>query len=123
MELEKQMRDEINKLFDFFDTNRDNLITLDELQFALRSINPSVNLREAQEIMKQADKNNNNSIDRNEFLNLMLPKFKEEMLSYEKNLDDLRRLFKEADIDQSNYLNKDELRNALLKMNVELTDV
>jgi len=40
----------------------------------------------------------------------MLPRFKEELLSYEQNLDDLRRLFKESDSDHSNYLSKMELK-------------
>lgn len=38
-------------------------------------------------------------------------------------MDDLRRLFKECDIDNSNYLSKNEMKLALLKLNIELTDV
>ena len=74
-------------------------------------------------MMKQVDKNQNNFIDRQEFITLMLPKFKEEILNYEQNLDDLRRLFKESDADNNNYLTKDELKYALTKLNIELTDI
>ena len=38
-------------------------------------------------------------------------------------MDELRRLFKECDADHSNYLSKSELRNALLKLNLDLTEV
>ena len=38
-------------------------------------------------------------------------------------MDDLRRLFKECDTDHSNYLSKNEMKLALMKLNIELTDV
>lgn len=114
---------EINELFKFFDKNNDNIITLDELIIAFRSVNQNIGIKEATEMMKLGDKNNSKTIDKQEFTDLMLPKFKEEILSYESNLDDLRRLFKESDTDQSNYLSKSELKNALIKLNIELNDV
>ena len=49
--------------------------------------------------MKQADTDKSQSIDRREFMSVMLPQLKLEMMSYEKNLDDLRRMFKEFDFD------------------------
>lgn len=73
--------------------------------------------------MKEADTNNSASIDRQEFMNMMLPKLKLEIMQYERNFDDLRRLFKEFDTDQSNYLSKDELKLSLEKLNITLTDV
>ena len=74
-------------------------------------------------MMQIADKDNSKAIDRQEFQNVMLPRFKEEVLSYEQNLEDLRRLFKESDLDRSNYLSRDELGLALQKLGVELTEV
>lgn len=44
-------------------------------------------------MMRLADTDQNKTIDRSEFLNIMLPKFKEEVLKYEQNMEDLRRLF------------------------------
>ena len=49
--------------------------------------------------MKQADTDKSQSIDRSDFMGVMLPQLKLEMMSYEKNLDDLRRMFKEFDFD------------------------
>lgn len=74
-------------------------------------------------MMRLADTDQNKTIDRSEFLNIMLPKFKEEVLKYEQNMEDLRRLFQESDLDHSNYLTKDELKLALLKLQLDLTDV
>jgi Ca2+-binding EF-hand superfamily protein len=56
--------------------------------------------------VNQTDKNRNGFIDKDEFEQLLLPKFKEEMLMYENNIEDIRRLFKEFDTDYSGYLNK-----------------
>jgi len=74
-------------------------------------------------MMKEADTNNSATIDRQEFMNMMLPQLKLEIMQYERNFDDLRRLFKEFDTDQSNYLSKDELKLSLEKLNITLTDV
>ena len=60
-------------------------------------------------MIKSADKNGNGYIDKEEFVHIILPKFKEEMLMMENNLEDLRRIFKEADLDHSGYLDKKEL--------------
>jgi len=58
-----------------------------------------ITLAEISSIMKQADTDKSQSIDRSEFMSVMLPQLKLEMMSYEKNLDDLRRMFKEFDSD------------------------
>ena len=65
----------------------------------------------------------NKYIDRKEFIEILLPQMKSEILSNEQNLDDLRRLFKQFDGDQSNYLSKAEFREALLKLGIALSDV
>ena len=99
LDLETSIKAEINALFEFFDTNKDGYVSEEELTFAMRSVNPYIGSKEVKEIMLQADANKNGTIDRTEFLTLMLPRFKQELLSAESNLDDLRRLFKEADLD------------------------
>lgn len=76
----------------------------------MKSSNPLITLTEIKNIMKQADTDKSESIDRKEFMNVMLPQMKLEMMHLERNLDDLRRMFKEFDSDQSNYLSKNELR-------------
>lgn len=72
-ELEKSLKEEINMLFDFFDTNKDNLISQQELDSALRSQNPNVTINEILTIMKMADRDMNKQIDRKEFIEIMLP--------------------------------------------------
>jgi hypothetical protein len=44
--------------------------------------------------MTEADKNKNNEVDREEFIAVVLPQMKMEIITNERNLDDLRRLFK-----------------------------
>lgn len=122
-ELEKALKDEINMLFDFFDSNKDNFITQQELEAALKSQNPNVTLNEILTMMKLADRDMNKQIDRKEFTDIMLPQMKAEVVNKDQNLDDLRRLFKEFDLDQSNYLSKTEFREALVRLGIELSDV
>lgn len=56
--------------------------------------------------MKEADKNSNKEVDREEFTAVMLPQMKLEIINNEKDFDDLRRLFKQFDSDQNNFLGK-----------------
>ena len=65
----------------------------------MKAQHPLITLAEINSIMKQADTDKSQSIDRSEFMGVMLPQLKLEMMSYEKNLDDLRRMFKEFDFD------------------------
>lgn len=74
--LEKELKAEIEMLFDFFDTNKDGKISMDELRVALKSYNPLVTQNELNVIMKMTDKNQNNEIDREEFMQTMLPQMK-----------------------------------------------
>jgi len=80
-DLEKCLKDDINTLFDFFDTNKDNKITIDELQLALKSQNSLITQFEIEQIMKQGDRDMNNYIDRKEFIEILLPQMKSEILS------------------------------------------
>lgn len=73
-------------------------------------------------MIKSADGNKSETIDRQEFQRLLLPQLKLEALNFEKNFEDLRRLFKEFDSDQSGYLSKEEFRAALIKLGIELSE-
>ena len=50
-------------------------------------------------MLKAADADKSETIDRAEFQRLMMPQLKQEALSFDKNFEDLRRLFKEFDSD------------------------
>jgi centrin-3 len=122
-QLEKELRAEIDELFKFFDTNKDDKISQEELRVAVRAQQPLVTQREVEAIMRLADKNQSGQIDREEFMEIMLPQMKQEIMSYERNLDELRRLFKQFDLDQTNYLSKANLKSALSHLGIALTDV
>lgn len=73
--------------------------------------------------MKETDKNKNKEIDREEFIGILLPQMKLEIITNERNLDDLRRLFKQFDTDQNTFLDKNEFREALNHLQISLSDV
>ena len=50
----------------------------------------------------------------------MLPKMKEELLSYDDNVEELRARFMDADIDHSGVLSIDEIYSVLLGMGADL---
>ena len=79
-EMEKSLINEINVLFDFFDTNKDGTISLEELTSALKASNPFLTAAEIALIMKEVDVNKSDSLDRKEFQTVLLPQLKLEML-------------------------------------------
>jgi Ca2+-binding EF-hand superfamily protein len=62
-------------------------------------------------------------IEREEFIAIILPQMKLEIITNERNFDDLRRLFKQFDTDQNNFLEKREFREALNHLGINLSDV
>ena len=58
LDMEKELLKEIDQLFNFFDKNNDNSITLEELIVAFRSVNQNISINEAKEMMRMADKDN-----------------------------------------------------------------
>ena len=96
-DLEKNIKDEINFLFDFFDSNKNGEISHDELAAAIKASNPSTTPAQIELMMKQSA--SGTGITRKEFIDILLPFMKEEMLSYQVNFEELRRTFRQFDAD------------------------
>lgn len=71
---------------------------------------------------KDIDKNNDQVIQKQEFIDFMLDFFKKLLFEQEDDLSYLKQLFYEADKDHSGFLSKDEIYNLFnLKLEVEIT--
>lgn len=71
---------------------------------------------------KDIDKNNDQVISKQEFIDFMLEFFKKILFEQEDDLSYLKQLFYEADKDHSGFLSKDEIYNLFnLKLEVEIT--
>lgn len=71
---------------------------------------------------KDIDKNNDQVISKQEFIDFMLEFFKKILYEQEDDLSYLKQLFYEADKDHSGFLSKDEIYNLFnLKLEVEIT--
>ena len=81
-----------------------------ELSAALKANNSGTTQAQIELMMKQTNVSNSGGISRKEFMDMLLPQMKSEMLTYQVNFEELRRLFRQFDSDQSNYLDKGELR-------------
>ncbi|KXJ14305.1 Caltractin [Exaiptasia diaphana] len=68
----RDVHDEILQGFKMFDTDKTGHITFDNLKNVSRLCGVNLNEQELKEMMQEADKDGDNQIDREEFVNIML---------------------------------------------------
>lgn len=85
------------------------------------SLGQRITISDAKDMISNVDKTGKGSANLDEFIQLMLPKMKDELLSNEESMEDLRAMFLEADIDYSGTLSVDEIYSVILKMGTEVS--
>lgn len=75
-DLEKNLKDEINFLFDFFDSDKNGAISMAELSAALKANNSGTTQAQIELMMKQTNVSNSGGISRKEFMDMLLPQMK-----------------------------------------------
>lgn len=68
---EKNVNDEIMKAFQLFDSNHKGKITIDDLERVAEQLNENLSKEELQEMIDEADLNNDKAVDSQEFLRIM----------------------------------------------------
>lgn len=86
----------------------------------MKTLGRDVTLEEARTMMAQVDTNGDGLINQKEFCEFIIPKMKEELLSYDENVEELRARFMDADVDHSGVLSIDEIYSVLLSMGADL---
>ena len=113
----------INMLFDFFDTNKNGSISREELYTALKAVNHGITMDDVDVIMKKVDKDKSNTIDRNEFISIMEGHYKEEIFLMDEEKNFLLNLFKEESENNVGFLSVPQFKNLLSnKLNLKLTE-
>ncbi|XP_045181921.2 neo-calmodulin-like [Mercenaria mercenaria] len=106
------------QVFDLFDKNGDGHISGAELGNVLRALGQNPTEKEVQKILKRFDKNCDEKIQYNEYLDILKDYLKDPQI-FEIELREAFRIF---DRDRNNDLNFAELRKALTSLGEPLTD-
>ncbi|XP_062021683.1 probable calcium-binding protein CML41 [Rosa rugosa] len=87
--------EELAKVFDHFDTNKDGKISGDELQAYFMSIGEPMSTHEAQSVIKELDNDGDNLLEFDDFVKLM----RREDIDANEN-DDLKNAFEMFEVDK-----------------------
>jgi calmodulin len=109
--------EECRKMFNFFDSNHDGTISINELGMALRALGINPSQKDLKESMARFDLNHSGRIDFNSFAVMFSMKLKEEITK-----EDLARYFSVFDRDGDGTINLSELRRVLTSIGEVLTE-
>ena len=109
--------------FEEFDLNGDGFITKDEIAFIMEKVDPEFTSADVEEMMKEADTNEDGKICWDEFkIALMTADAqKQAKKEEEKFLEDMRPNFDQIDIDGDGLITKEEFVNAVKKVKPEIS--
>ncbi len=112
--------EDINKLFDYFDTNKDGKLSRQEFILALKTVNKSITEKEIERILKNNDFSSENYFSRNDYNLIMQDNIMQELISIENEKEQIINLFKEEDTNKIGFLTLKQFLNFLNeKMNCQ----
>lgn len=109
---------DLKRTFDSFDLNRDGHISKEELATVMRGMGQSPSEREIEDMIREADQDQNGLIEYPEFLDLMARKMKAKV--DEEHL--LKEAFSLFDKDGDGRIEKIEFKRAMTELGEPLTD-
>ena len=109
--------EDLKEAFRVIDTDNNGLINLKELGTAMRAFGFELNDSELQDLMKEYDKDGNNSLDLSEFIDLMNKKREEQ-----KEEKDHFETFQLLDINDDGYLNIKNLKLLFENIGLDVDD-
>ena len=108
-DLSQEQRDEINQVFEQFDTDGSGQIDAKELKIAMRALGVILKLREVQEMIAKIDDDGSGEIDQFEFLEMMSMQLKEN----DVDSDIEEELAEQLLLDELNEAEEDRLINLI----------
>jgi Ca2+-binding EF-hand superfamily protein len=108
-DVKDQMKFEISKLFEEFDTGNKGFIVEKDLYQILKASGMYIDRAACQQIIRQHDTNNDGKLSKLEFEVIMMQKMMDELIEDEDSINDLNSMFHQADINKDGYLTIDEL--------------
>ncbi|KAK7245425.1 hypothetical protein RIF29_40271 [Crotalaria pallida] len=116
--LTKDQIAEFQEAFCLIDKDSDGFITVEELTAIIQSLDGNPTKEEIQNMIGEVDNDidGNESIDFEEFLDIMGRKMKE------NEAEELKEAFKVFDRDQDGYISANELKHVMMNLGERLTD-
>ncbi|XP_076457061.1 uncharacterized protein LOC143291202 isoform X2 [Babylonia areolata] len=112
--LNDKEKQDLQSVFDMFDKNRDGKISCEELGVVLRTLGHRYSQAEVEEMISNADKNDNGFVEYDEFILLMKrwsANVEEQGLDEEaREAENARETFKAFDVDGNGFIDRHELR-------------
>lgn len=108
--LNDKERQDLLQVFEMFDKNKDGKISCEELGVVLRTLGHRYSQTEVEEMIKNADKNDNGFVEYDEFL-LMMKRWSASAAQHASDEDErAREAFRIFDMDGNGYIDRHELR-------------
>ena len=120
MEIVEEIKEEVEKLFNIFDEDKNGFIDKYELIKTFQGMGYEMNEEKAIKMIQSVDPNST-EINQQGFMQLMKPEMQNRLLEQDEKIEDFRAMFKDADTDYSGYLTADEIYTVLLKNGIDLT--
>ena len=108
---------EIKEAFDLFDANKNGSIDKEELTSALQTLGISAKNSTIKNMMKEMDKDKNNSIDFGEFIAMMNKKE-----SNDNSKEELERVFQVLLREDQNKINVNDLKMLINELDLDIKD-
>lgn len=114
----KEIEEEIRELFEKIDQNKNGQLEQRELHRALVGIGMNPSSEEMQQYYRMIDKDNDGTINYNEFSIILKDILKKEMLQAEDLLEELRREFRMVCNPATRVLSKEQVKQVFTNMGV-----
>lgn len=116
-----EIRRETEKVFNDFDTKRQNWVTPQDFKTALSRIQPNATNEYIQGLIDKIDTNKDGRIDKNEFTEFLMEEATKKLVQQDEFIEEMRNKFKNADVDRSGFLEFDEFYSVILDMGSGVT--
>lgn len=113
--------EDLKEAFELFDKNHDGKISGDELGCVLRSLGLEYSQEEVDEMIKNADTNENGFVEYDEFL-VMMQRFSQHPPNLPSMDEKTREAFRVFDLDGNGYIDKNELRHVMKRLGENLSE-
>lgn len=115
---------DLRHVFEMFDKNKDGKISSEELGCVLRTLGHEHTAKEVEDMIKNADTNENGYVEFDEFMTMMHRHKEHDETELDPNSAEAKKMeaFKVFDMDGNGYIDKHELKYVMRRLGENLSD-